>query len=431
MPPAELIQIIESVGESDSIDAKAALFWDGGDSAADLAKDIAAFANSIDGGAIVIGKSERTPNHFEIEGVSEEQAESFETTKVASWVNSRFSPPIRLTCNRIEYDKKVLVIVVISQFQDIPAICTKAYGDGKDAKLKKGVIYVRNANAESSPLLNVEELRELIGIATRNHANQMLKSFQAMLKGHSPGKIFADTPDQFETLQQDILPVLKQEVENEIEAGGWEFVCHPATYIEERWEETSKLEQIAKDSAVHVHRTFPAFRHTHPMSWGIRGGFSDDCFGLTRSGLFVSLRPYRENFRTFKNPWQPNPDIEQAKWLDFQLNLGLVVEFFMFVSRYAEQLEPSENIKLNVTATGLRGRRLVTTDSMIQLDPTKECREDIFHPRDLEVSAVDFRNSWERQCVRTLHRFVELFPGDYPISSDTLLKWVEKFRDRK
>lgn len=431
MGPAELIQIIESVGESDSIDAKAALFWDSGDNAADLAKDIAAFANSIDGGAIVIGKSEPTPNHFEIEGVSEEQAESFETTKVASWVNSRFSPPIRLTCNRVEYDKKVLIVIVISQFQDIPAICTKAHGEGRNVKLKKGVIYVRNANAESAPLLNVEELRELIGIATRNHANQMLKSFQAMLKGHSPGAIFAETPDQFETQKQDILPNLKQEVETEIAAGGWEFICHPTAYIEERWEAISRLEQIVKDSAVQVHRTFPAYRHIFTKSWGIRGCYSSDCFGLTRSGLFIALRPYRENFQTFKNPWQPNPDIEQAKWLDYQLNLGLVVEFFMFASRYAEQLEPSENIKLSVRATGLRGRRLVTTDSRIELDPTKECREDIFLPRDMELSAVDFRNSWERQCVRTLHRFVELFPSVFPISSDRLLKWVERFRDRK
>ena len=54
----ELTRLIEAQGESPNLDGKAPMLWDGGVNSASLAKDIVAFANSRDGGAIVIGKSE-------------------------------------------------------------------------------------------------------------------------------------------------------------------------------------------------------------------------------------------------------------------------------------------------------------------------------------------------------------------------------------
>jgi hypothetical protein len=40
------------------------------------------------------------------------------------------------------------------------------------------------------------------------------------------------------------------------------------------------------------------------------------------------------------------------------------------------------------------------------------------------------RASWEELCVKTLHAFFELFSGPR-ISTETLLKWIEKFKERK
>lgn len=54
--PTDIVRFIEATGESDNIDAKASMSWDNGPAAAGLAKDIAAFANSRDGGVIVLGK---------------------------------------------------------------------------------------------------------------------------------------------------------------------------------------------------------------------------------------------------------------------------------------------------------------------------------------------------------------------------------------
>lgn len=88
--PERLIQWIECSGESDNIDAKGPMKWDGQANSAALAKDIAAFCNSLDGGVIVIGKTESAPGKFEYTGLTPKDAESFEPTRVANWLNSRF-----------------------------------------------------------------------------------------------------------------------------------------------------------------------------------------------------------------------------------------------------------------------------------------------------------------------------------------------------
>src|SRR5205807_4719918 len=94
--PDELTRYIEAAGESAHIEAKGPMEWDGGEAAAALTKDIIALANSRDGGVIVVGKLESQPGNFVLTGLSEPQATSFETTKVATWVNNHSSPPVNL-----------------------------------------------------------------------------------------------------------------------------------------------------------------------------------------------------------------------------------------------------------------------------------------------------------------------------------------------
>src|SRR5688572_761700 len=71
---------IDLSGENDFIDAKQHFAWDGSDASASLAKDIAAFANSRDGGVLVIGKAEMPDGSYALQGVTPEQAASFDTT---------------------------------------------------------------------------------------------------------------------------------------------------------------------------------------------------------------------------------------------------------------------------------------------------------------------------------------------------------------
>jgi hypothetical protein len=429
----ELTRFIEAAGESANIDAKGPMEWDGGEASAGLTKDILALANSRDGGVIVVGKAESQPGKFVLTGLSEPQAACFETTKVATWVNNHCSPPINLVCYRHEHQGRLFVVVAVTEFQDVPVICTKQYElAGKPAKvlLRKGAVYVRTANAESAPLSTVEEMRGLIGLATTKRADQMLAMFQAMLKGRP---LLEAKPDEelFQAERQEVQAALESEFGGQATLGAWTFLCHPVRHEAARWEESDTLKKIIERSVVRVRQEFPPITYdTHVREWGICNRHYEDAFGLTRSGLFLSTRLFRENTVIFKNPWQPNPDIPAGQWLDFKLNLSLVIEFFMFLSRFAAGFEVGEELVWEVAAGPLVGRRLVTMDaSIFWLLPTEPCRANGFRRRN--VAPVEtLRASWEELCAKILLGFFELFPG-LAHTQEGMLKWIENFKERK
>ena len=428
----ELTRFIEAAGESANIDAKGPMEWDGGEASASLTKDILALANCRDGGVIVIGKEEPQPGQFVLTGLSEPQAASFETTRVATWVNNHCSPPVSLVCHRQEHQSRPFVVIAVSEFHDVPVICTKQFElAGKPLKvlLRKGTVYVRTANAESAPLSSVEEMRQLVGLATTKRADQMLAMFQAMMKGRP---LLAEKPHEelFEAEQEEVRAALDSELKGQTSLGAWTFLCHPVRHHAARWEETDTLKKVIERSVVRVHQEFPPISYGMQVrEWGICNRRGEDAFGLTRSGLFLSIRPFRENTVVFRNPWQPNPDIPAGQWLDFKLNLSLIIEFFMFLSRFAESFEVGEEVVYEVAAGPLAGRCLASMDSNISLDPTEPCRATTFR-RNKAVAVEALRASWEELCVKTLHAFVELFPG-LPISKETLMQWVARFKERK
>ena len=182
----ELARWVGTSGENDFVDAKGPMTWDGADASASLAKDIASFANSRDGGVIVVGKSEASDGSFSYDGLSPEQTASFDTTKVGQWVNSRFAPPIQLACYQAEVIDKKFIVIIVQEFDDVPSLCVKSFQETTNPKnhlLRDGTIYIRNQNAESKPIKTVDELRAVIGLATRKKGDELISHFNAMLKG--------------------------------------------------------------------------------------------------------------------------------------------------------------------------------------------------------------------------------------------------------
>ena len=84
----DLVRYIEAAGETRNVDAKSPMGW-ADDNRASLTKDILACANAKNGGVIVIGKKQMPESTFQEVGVSSKEASTFETTKVATWVNNK------------------------------------------------------------------------------------------------------------------------------------------------------------------------------------------------------------------------------------------------------------------------------------------------------------------------------------------------------
>lgn len=435
----ELIQYITYTGESDNIDAKCQMQWDGAAASAGLAKDVAAFANSRDGGVIVIGKHEVSPGKFVCTGVTEEQAESFDTTKVATWINNYFSPPIRLVCHRQEYDGKTFIVITIAEFDDVPAICIKPFfSDPKNPKrslLIERTIYVRNSNAQSAPLTSVEELRSLIGLATRKRGNELLATLHAMLKG----KPLVQPPTHEEQFERQLAEVTNAITPEgwEGNAGAWLFSFHPSVFIPNRWPELAQLETLIFHRSVRMRNEFPpSYKGTAPREWGIANDFYGEPWGLARSGLFVYGKPFRENDIAFQHPsrdsstGEPVLTLPAGEWIEYEWNMEVMIQCFMFLARMADAFGPDDSIEYQFIAAPLIGRTLVSRnpDIRIGMEKPAPCRASRFYGKALS-SVGELRANWREECADTMVRFFELFPG-LDIRREVLRQWVGRFEQR-
>ena len=317
---------------------------------------------------MVIGKEEISPGKFVWNGVTEEQAKSFDTTKVAAWINNHFAPPIRLVCHRQEHDGKTFIVITIAEFEDVPAICIRPFFDPQNPKkslLKEKTIYVRNASAESAPLGSVEELRSLIALATRKRGDELLATFHAMLQG----KPLLQPPthdEQFEKQLAEVNEAITPEGWKGT-TGEWQFSFHPSAYDPIRWSNLADLESLVFHRSVRMRHEFPpSYKGTHPREWGIANDFYGEPWGLARSGLFVYRRPFRENAIPFQHPFVDSStgrrvlELPAGEWIEFEWNMDVMIQCFMFLARMADAFGPDETIEYQFIAAPLTGRTLVS-----------------------------------------------------------------------
>ena len=436
VPAAEhLIRWIECSGESDNIDAKGPMTWDGGEQSASLAKDIVAFSNSTDGGVIVIGKKETSPGTFEFTGLTEDQASSFETTEVAKWVNNRFSPPIALACHRQEREGKVFIVITIQEFGDIPAFCVKSFqrsDNPKDHILREGTIYVRNQNAESKPVGTVDEWRALIGLATKKRGDEFLSMFNAMLKG----KPLREQPSDEEQFEQELSRVWDDLGLNQPEKkakGAFWMSFSPGTYNPKRWPELELLEELIRKHSIRVYHSFPANQSgNHAMGWGIANDHHRETWAIAYSGLFAFHREFYENDEVGKGPYVGDEDTPAGQWIAYQWSMSALIEFFMFMARFADAYEPGESIRYELVVGSLQGRKLLSVSPQVRVScgESQPCRVKEYRYSE-RIVVEELRASWEDHCAKAMKAFYQLFPSEQWISVKTLREWVERFKERR
>ena len=91
--PDKVIRVLLRGRESKDLDYKGPMGWSEGDKGAccSLVKDILAMANTL-GGFIVIGVSEQ-PTGYSLEGISADQAKSFDTSRLNRFLQAYTDPP--------------------------------------------------------------------------------------------------------------------------------------------------------------------------------------------------------------------------------------------------------------------------------------------------------------------------------------------------
>lgn len=166
--------------ESKELDFKRPMKWDPkGDKkgCCGLAKDIIAMANTFSG-KLIIGAKETTTG-VEIIGLTDEQLNSWDTTKLNQFVAEYVSTPINTTLVKRCSQGAACVVIDIPPFPTLPHICRKPYPD----VLRRASLYIRTDNNESAELTTVEDQSLMIERALRNRADELLRQVRTIIIG--------------------------------------------------------------------------------------------------------------------------------------------------------------------------------------------------------------------------------------------------------
>ncbi|WP_454806390.1 AlbA family DNA-binding domain-containing protein [Paraburkholderia fungorum] len=365
----EIEQVIKSGRETKSLDYKGATAWDEGDKKAccSIVKDILAFANS-GGGYIVVGVDEHNAG-FSWTGVTNEQAASYDTTRINQFVQNYVDPPINCTVAKHTMDEALFVVIEVPAFADTPHICQKAYPD----VLQGAVLYVRTDNNQSAPIKSSADFRNIVNQAVRQRSDALLDSFRAILVGVTTNQqALPSAEEQFNQQIGTIRAIAERNTQYVSDSGGakyrgfletWSF---PSQFDPNRIP-LSDLKRAAQ-KASGEYRGWPFLFYANSpdkspktseigldMAYQWRD-FADvdraDYWCFAHSGLFFQRVLMREEGRALSQGWGSVLDIGA-----FSMYVAEALK--CVVDLYESLLEPAELVTIAIRVVDARGRSLV------------------------------------------------------------------------
>jgi predicted HTH transcriptional regulator len=170
-------------GETPNVEFKGPSSWNDSNLSIKIIRTILALANTRDGGRIFIGVDNSTHG---IEGLSAEQAGSFDVTTINQRLEKFADPAISCEILKPQLDGKTVVVIDVREFLEIPILCKKATAspDGKE-KLRRGAVYIRNSKAETVEVTTEFEMRDLINRSVNRSGAALVRQIDELFSRHS------------------------------------------------------------------------------------------------------------------------------------------------------------------------------------------------------------------------------------------------------
>jgi len=338
----KLIDIaIETGGETDRFDFKEIIDLRNDVHKVRLIRAIGAFANTDEGGFILIGIS----NDQKITGLQDDVYNLFDQTPVHNIVNKYLSPPPFIQVRKHEREGKNLVIIEVQPFKEFPSIVRESATFGSD-KLVAGSILFRNAAAESAVLTAESDIRKLCDIIVKRRASTFIELFQ---RG-TLGRIYQKS-DKFEELQ-----VIRKRADNE-----WPSSEGAKPYIEVAFSSEDslnltpeQLKSLIPAACIKIRHGFPfvdvsgseVYRYT---SWGWYGMIPFSLLGendtppsylwlLSRKGAFLD-REYL---------WEDSPGSSVQGGVALFHVIGRLILIIRFLLSFSETINVARDTKFRL-----------------------------------------------------------------------------------
>ena len=263
-------ELVRMGNENRNLDYKGAFSWDqpGNDTKCELAKDVLAFANTRDGGVILIGVNDKSGD---LEGLTEEQYTSFDQTKLNNFVEKYTDPRHTSRVHRMVVDGKRVVVIDVPEFSELPILCACDANSSSNSSrliLRKAALYMRTARATSELIEDADAMRELLNRGLLRRQNDLLRAFKQIIQ---PSEIDPQREPRIE---------FKTEVERAeryfVELNGgefaqsphWEVQMQPEDYLPNRLPNLMELQHLTQQSAISLRGwTFPIVGRVSGSEW--------------------------------------------------------------------------------------------------------------------------------------------------------------------
>lgn len=175
MSEIDFVTLINSPHEERWLEFKRTMAWSDRGSRARIIKSILAMSNIRNGGWIVIGKEDQGDGTFNPTGMTQEDFDTYNPEHIKTDVNNYADPYAIFNIEKREDNGRLFVLLRVYEFNEIPVICKRSYGD----ILQDGVMYTRSrGRPESIPVPSQSEMREIIRMATTKAVRRWLEQMQ-------------------------------------------------------------------------------------------------------------------------------------------------------------------------------------------------------------------------------------------------------------
>lgn len=357
---------------------------------------------NLGGGLIIVGRDE--PD-FITGTLDDRQARSFDVTDLNKFVHRYLTPALEcaVTVERVDDDR--LAVIDVPSFDGIPLIF-KVEGHCSDEKHRKtphfgrADIYMRGKAMESHRIVDPEEMRELLAIASRAQRDEIMeglrRQFESMLETMrtmlnvspvlmSQPPIVAPPSAPVEPANLDIVTLNERKHDDDdrdffrsyffpwlFTHGHYDMTVRPAAFRADRLERAGLPARIREFSAVVNRRgileavPYESTNQTEHFRSGVRlkGRKPEwrhvEAASLQRSGVYRIVRSFQEDFRPNENGAGATI-IDTDRMLYIDTFVETVTLFYMLAARVAQGVatENSDEVEIEFVVDGLAMRQAV------------------------------------------------------------------------
>ncbi|HEY3624750.1 MAG TPA: ATP-binding protein [Terracidiphilus sp.] len=427
-------ELIQLGNENRNVDYKGAFSWKQAstDEKCEIVKDVLAFSNTRDGGVILVGVDDKSGA---IEGLTQEQWASFDQTTFNDFVRRYTDPGHPSNIHRIQFDGKLLVVIDIPEFADVPILCARDANSSVNSSrliLRKGAVYKRTERATSEVVEDGDSMRELLNRGLLRRQDDLLRAVKQIIQP-SETATAPDPGTEFIAEIQDAQRYLSELDAGRFgEAPHWTVQMRPERHRGDLIPNAARLQRLVEESAISLRGwTFPIAGKVSGATWSnFNGGSQSFHSGGVHSP--EALRVYKSGLIVWRSgiweDWWGEPFAANA--ISFIALIFAATEWLLFARRFFETLlSGEESVHLTVRAWGIKERKLVSADPIVQLPGEFRIEVGTFVIEEtVAVSAL--RADPEAIARKVIREIFELFNWNDP-NEQMLTKWQQQLLQRK